>query len=223
MSDYTPLNGSFDTLDNIIEKMQARNGSTRLHKADGEAPAEMAPANAAEEAPEGAMNEAGEDEAPLDGSQNAAVAEALQKALVDTLATALIVHQGHWVAKGVGFHPLHLLLGDIYDDINDLADPIAERMSQLDVAPAGQPSDVAGSAIKGLANGFVECELVIRGVSEALDALNVTLRNSHNAVQGKDPVTENMFQDWIAMVDKKIWLLSFNLPINSGMTATHNK
>jgi len=222
MSDYTPVNGAFDTLDNIIEKMQARTG---LYKADDEKVDDTvaeAPDDK-EEAGEGSMDEVGEDEAPLNGSQNSAVADALQKSLVDVLATALITHQGHWVAKGVGFHPLHMLLGSIYDTVNDMADPIAERMSQLDVAPAGQPSDVAGSSIKALPNGFVECEQVIRGVSEALDALNVTLRNAHNDVQGKDPVTENMFQDWIAVIDKQIWLLSFNLPMNNGMTATHNK
>lgn len=219
MSDFTPLNGAFDTLDNILEKIQSRNGYTPLAKADGDVVEAEAP-----EAPE--VEEAGEaeeGEAPLNGSNNAAVAEALQKSLVDVLATALITHQGHWVAKGVGFHPLHQLLGSIYDTVNDLADPIAERMVQLDVAPAGQPSNVAGSAVNALSDGFIECELVIRGVSEALDALNVTLRNSHNAVQGKDPVTENMFQEWIAVIDKQLWLLSFNLPMNSGMTATHNK
>lgn len=133
--------------------------------------------------------------------------DALQKSLTDLLALSLIVHQGHWAAKGDGFHPLHELLGTIYEDVSGLVDAVAERMATLDVAPAGQVADVAKSSLNPLPGGFVDTRKVIVEVSDRMATVVATLDAARKAAEGDDPVTENMLQDMIAGMQKLHWLL----------------
>lgn len=143
------------------------------------------------------------------------VTEGLQASLRDLLALHLIIHQGHWVAKGSGFHPLHMLLGSIYEVVGDVIDDVAERMAQLNDAPAGQAVNVAESQLEPLPDGFIDTEEVISAVSERMNQANNTLRAGLGAASS-DPVTENMFQDWVGRLEKQIWLLSSNLPMDEG-------
>lgn len=142
---------------------------------------------------------------------------ALQKCLTDLLALSLIVHQGHWAAKGDGFHPLHLLLGTIYDEVNEIVDTVAERMATLDVAPAGQVADVSKSSLAPLPGGFVDTRKVIVEVSDRMGSVVKTLDDTRKVAGGEDPVTENMLQDMIRDVQKLQWLLRSNAESASSM------
>lgn len=143
--------------------------------------------------------------------QISGTAKALQESLTDCLALGLITHQAHWVAKGDGFHPLHELLGSIYEDLDGIVDTLAERLAALDVAPAGQPMDIAKSSLAPMRPGFADTREVTAAVSDRMRQVIERLQKSRVATGSEDPVTENILQDIIAKLQKKLWLLRSNI------------
>jgi starvation-inducible DNA-binding protein len=106
--------------------------------------------------------------------------EIMKKVLADTFALYLKAHNYHWNVEGINFPQYHDFFGNLYEELHDAIDPIAEQIRSLDTyAP--------GSMTRFLELTDIQCELSIPpGVEMAtrlyydndkvLDVLNVAFK-----------------------------------------------
>ena len=64
---------------------------------------------------------------------------ALRQALANTFAMYFQAHSGHWNIEGPDFSEYHDFLGELYEELHNAIDPIAEYLRILDVYA---PSDI---------------------------------------------------------------------------------
>ena len=60
------------------------------------------------------------------------LAEELRELLGTTVSLKFLAHGAHWNVKGVLFSQYHEFFGDIYQDIDDIIDPLSENIRKLD-------------------------------------------------------------------------------------------
>lgn len=58
--------------------------------------------------------------------------EMMKKVLADTFAMYLKAHNYHWNVEGVNFPQYHEFFGNLYEELHDAVDPIAEQIRALD-------------------------------------------------------------------------------------------
>jgi starvation-inducible DNA-binding protein len=63
--------------------------------------------------------------------------EIMKKVLADTFALYLKAHQYHWNVEGVNFPQYHEFFGNLYKELHDAVDPIAEEIRSLDTYAPG--------------------------------------------------------------------------------------
>lgn len=63
--------------------------------------------------------------------------EIMKKVLADTFALYLKAHQYHWNVEGVNFPQYHEFFGNLYKELHDAVDPIAEEIRSLDAYAPG--------------------------------------------------------------------------------------
>ncbi len=80
--------------------------------------------------------------------------EIMKKVLADTFALYLKAHNYHWNVEGINFPQYHDFFGNLYEELHDAIDPIAEQIRALDTyAP--------GSMTRFLELTDIQCELNI--------------------------------------------------------------
>lgn len=73
---------------------------------------------------------------------------ALKIALANTFVMYFKAHSYHWNVEGSDFSEYHSFFGDLYDELYDAIDPIAERIRTLDVyAPVSLVDLLAAATI----------------------------------------------------------------------------
>ena len=78
----------------------------------------------------------------------ATLAEELRELLGTTVSLKFLAHGAHWNVKGVLFSQYHEFFGDIYQDIDDIIDPLSENIRKLDFdSPFTLPQFVADTDI----------------------------------------------------------------------------
>jgi len=63
--------------------------------------------------------------------------ELMKKVLADTFCLYLKVHKYHWNVEGPYFPQLHKFFGDLYEELHDAVDPIAEQIRVLGIYSPG--------------------------------------------------------------------------------------
>jgi starvation-inducible DNA-binding protein len=63
--------------------------------------------------------------------------EMMKKLLADTFALYLKAHQYHWNVEGQNFPQYHEFFGNLYEELHDAIDPIAEEIRSLDAYAPG--------------------------------------------------------------------------------------
>jgi starvation-inducible DNA-binding protein len=63
--------------------------------------------------------------------------EMMKKLLADTFALYLKAHQYHWNVEGQNFPQYHDFFGNLYEELHDAIDPIAEEIRSLDAYAPG--------------------------------------------------------------------------------------
>jgi len=63
--------------------------------------------------------------------------EMMKKVLADTFALYLKAHQYHWNVEGQNFPQYHEFFGNLYEELHDAVDPIAEQVRALDAYAPG--------------------------------------------------------------------------------------
>lgn len=85
----------------------------------------------------------------------------MNKCLANTFVFYFKTHAFHWNLEGINFPTYHDFFGDLYQELFDAVDPIAEEMRALDVyAPSGlnelykhatiSDSDLKGDSLKDM-------------------------------------------------------------------------
>ena len=63
--------------------------------------------------------------------------EMMKKVLADTFALYLKAHNYHWNIEGINFSEYHAFFGNLYEELHDAVDPIAEEIRALDTYAPG--------------------------------------------------------------------------------------
>lgn len=78
--------------------------------------------------------------------ERAALINALQDLLADTVAFYLKAHGAHWNVVGEEFQQYHELFGEIYEDAQEAVDPTAELLRKLNAPALGDIREIASRA-----------------------------------------------------------------------------
>ncbi|MEC9325158.1 MAG: DNA starvation/stationary phase protection protein [Actinomycetota bacterium] len=137
-----------------------------------------------------------------------ALAESLQRELVDHIELHLQGKQAHWNVVGTNFRDLHLQLDEVVDFAREASDTVAERLRALDAVPDGRSDTVASTtslpdfpAYEHSTGEVVD--LITARVYAAVD----TIRSVHDTVDAEDPSTADILHQLIDGLEKQAWLL----------------
>ena len=133
--------------------------------------------------------------------------ETLNHILADTVAVALGCRQAHWNIRGRNFESLHLLFGDAYEQLDNNADELAERISALGGIVKGTVHQTAErSTLEPFpALAISEREHIV-AISERLGEYSGALRDAiRRCDQLDDPVTVHHLTEAAACAEKLLW------------------
>lgn len=121
------------------------------------------------------------------------------------------LHQAHWYVKGPSFFELHEKLEDLYDEVTDQMDDVAERLLALGGEPYSTLSEFAEYSLIEESPSYKkrnQQELVEKLV-EDYHILQGTLAKGIDLADGEnDDVTTDMLIEQKTSVDKTIWMLN---------------
>jgi starvation-inducible DNA-binding protein len=134
--------------------------------------------------------------------------EAMKKVLADTFVMYMKAHGYHWNVIGADFPQLHEFFGDLYEELHDAVDPIAEHLRSIDsFAPgtiqrmkelASIPEDDAiPNSGKMVTNLLAANQMVLTSLKEAFNIANGV---------GEDGLA-NFLQDRMDIHKKHNWML----------------
>ena len=135
--------------------------------------------------------------------------ETLQARLADGIDLALDIKQAHWNLKGPQFIGIHLMLDGFRDEMDDLNDKVAERITQLGGTARGTTQAVAAET------KLSPYPLDVYAIADHLAALIDRYASYANAVRSNidetdeagDAGTCDLFTEISRAVDKQLWFL----------------
>lgn len=148
----------------------------------------------------------------LEATDQKTVGVALQDALADLVDLSLLGKQAHWNVVGRHFRELHLQLDELVDTARGYVDDVAERASALGISPDGRASTVAAhSGLPDFSEGYVPDARVVELIVSALDTSVRRLREHIRATETADPVTQDLFIQVAAGLEKARWMFQAQL------------
>lgn len=132
----------------------------------------------------------------------------LQPILTDLIAFGLNVKQLHWNVVGPNFRPIHLHLDEIYGEVQESVDLVAERLSACGHSPTGTAKSVAtDSEIKDVPEGFVRDEEVLLLASARTHELVGLIRSRMAEIEDIDAATADLLHGICLGLEKHHWML----------------
>ena len=139
---------------------------------------------------------------------SSALADNLERVLVDLIELHLQGKQAHWNVVGTNFRDLHLQLDELVDFAREGSDTIAERMRALDAVPDGRSDTVAvTTTLPPFPAGERNTAEVVDLITTRTYATVDTLRTVHDAVDAEDPSTADILHEQIDGLEKLAWLI----------------
>jgi starvation-inducible DNA-binding protein len=146
--------------------------------------------------------------AVVQGPQREKNHQVLQPILTDLIAFGLTVKQLHWNVIGPYFRPIHLHLDDIYEDVEDAIDTVAERLSATGHSPDGRLSSVArDTELEDVPDGFIHDHEVLLHASERSRELIGLIRSRMATIEDVDTVTADLLHQIVEKLEKHHWML----------------
>jgi starvation-inducible DNA-binding protein len=144
----------------------------------------------------------------LPAGDGEAVAEALQRVLVDLIDLALQGKQAHWNLHGPHFRSVHLQLDEIIASLRTGSDEVAERIVTIGFTPDGRAATVAErSALDQFPEGDITVEDAIHFVSDRLAGVITRLREAIGQVDERDPMSGDLLIGLTRELEKHLWML----------------
>lgn len=132
----------------------------------------------------------------------------LQRALSSLIDLSLQVKQAHWCCTGPYFRPVHLQLDELHAVLRDQSDDVAERMAALGNAPDGGLSATAkGSPLEPFRGGFIDALKAADEIAKHLRAVVDILHDGIAALDGNDPVSQDLLIGASGLLEKQLWML----------------
>ena len=139
---------------------------------------------------------------------SSALADNLERVLVDLIELHLQGKQAHWNVVGTNFRDLHLQLDELVDLAREASDTIAERMRALDAVPDGRSDTVvATTSVPRFPTGEQNTGDVVDLITTRVYATVDTIRSVHDAVDAEDPTTSDLLHEVIDSLEKLAWLI----------------
>lgn len=133
----------------------------------------------------------------------------LQPILTDLIAFSLTVKQLHWNVVGPHFRSIHLQLDEIYADVLEAVDTVAERMTACSHSPNGRLKSVASDTeLTDVPEGFLRDEEVLRLASHQIQELSGLIRSRMASIEDIDTVTADLLHQIVQTLEKHHWMLS---------------
>ncbi|WP_428338611.1 Dps family protein [Mycobacterium sp.] len=137
-----------------------------------------------------------------------ALADHLQRVLVDLIELHLLGKQAHWNVVGTNFRDLHLQLDELVEFAREGSDEIAERMRALNAVPDGRSDTVvATTSLPQAPAGETNTTAVVDLVTNQTYAATDTLRAVRQPVEAEDPSTADLLDQLIVGLEKQAWLI----------------
>jgi len=142
-------------------------------------------------------------------SASKALAESMQRVLVDLIELSLQGKQAHWNVVGKNFRDTHLQLDEVIAAAREFSDTIAERMRALHALPDGRSDFVAETTtLPEFPQGEVDTAEVIDLITERLDVVAGTCREVHDTVDEEDPTTADILHAFLERLEQLSWMVS---------------
>ena len=129
--------------------------------------------------------------------------------LADCTDLVTQIKTAHWNVKGSDFIGLHKLFDEIYEDVSEYVDTIAERCVQLGGTAMGTVRIAAGaSRLEEYPTDIFACEDHVRELSARLAAFGKLVRESaEQADTAGDMGTSDVFVEIGRAIDKWLWFV----------------
>lgn len=133
----------------------------------------------------------------------------LNARLADGIDLALITKQAHWNLKGPTFIAIHEMLDGFRDEIDELTDTMAERITQLGGTALGTSQAVSkASKLKPYPTDIYAIHDHLRELIGHYAAFaNAVRKNIDDADEAGEPDTADIFTQVSRAVDKQLWFI----------------
>ncbi len=137
----------------------------------------------------------------------------LQQALADSSDLSMQAKTAHWNVKGSDFIQLHKLFDDLYEEMSEHVDTIAERMAALGGVVYGRVQDAAkATRLKPYPMDLAQGMDHVKALADAYSTFGNELRGDIDECEDKgDKVTGDMLNAITGAVDKNLWFLEAHL------------
>lgn len=150
---------------------------------------------------------------PVAENVRAQLAAVLNDRLADTLDLHARLKHAHWNVKGPNFIALHEMFDEMAAGIFANADDIAERLAAFGGSPDGLPAGVAKrSALPPYPLNIHEGRATLEALAVAFAAASKHA-GAAIALAGElnEPVTQDLFTEIAAGLDKNLWFIEAHL------------
>ena len=115
----------------------------------------------------------------------------------------------HWNIEGKDFFQVHVKLEELYDEINEQIDEIAEHIAILGGQPLGTMKDyLEKSSIKEAENKKIKSEEIYNNIlSDYEELLKKTIEIKEKSENEKEYSTSSLIDDYIKEYGKIIWMI----------------
>lgn len=145
----------------------------------------------------------------LSDSAQKVTAETLQGALIDLLDLSLLGKQLHWNVTGRHFKVVHEHLDEIVALARTYADTVAERAVAIGANPDGRSKSIAqGTRLPQPDLGYLSDDKVVAMVTDFLAQAIQRFRERIDATDEVDPVTQDLFIELTAALEKQHWMFA---------------
>ncbi|SPE59663.1 DNA protection during starvation protein [Verrucomicrobia bacterium] len=133
----------------------------------------------------------------------------MNQRLADATDLQTQMKQAHWNVKGPNFIALHKLFDEIYEDVGEYVDLIAERIAQLGgIAEGTVRLAAARSRLSEYPHEIADGSAHVEAVSKALAAFGEEARRSiDEATELNDADTADIFTEISRGTDKWLWFV----------------
>ena len=146
--------------------------------------------------------------AAVSGKQREINHQVLQPILTDLITLGLIVKQLHWNVFGAGFRSLHLHLDEIYAEVLEGVDTVAERLSATGHSPNGTVRYVASNTeLSDPQEGFLPSSEVLLVAAQRIRETAGLIRSRMDSIEALDSVTADLLHQIVAGLEKHHWML----------------
>jgi len=141
------------------------------------------------------------------------MADLLNARLADCSDLASQARTAHWNVKGPQFIALHKLFDEIYENLSEQMDLVAERCVQLGGTAKGTTRLAAQhSQIEEYPVDIFACEDHVRELSKRLATYGKSLREAiDESEEAEDMGTSDMFTALVQEVDKWVWMVEAHI------------